>query len=53
MSDRNAPLPAEPGDATFVVENIRAARAGVPARDTLEYPLFTDADIVGDLTAGM
>lgn len=36
------------GPAFF--ENWKASRAGAPLKSVLDYPLFTDARIIGDLT---
>lgn len=38
---------------TSAFENWRLAIAGAPAESTLEYPLFSDAEIVGEISEGL
>lgn len=43
--------PSELG--TFIYENWRAALSGHPVSETLEYPLFSDAQVAGEIRAGL
>src|SRR4051812_3786080 len=41
-----------PEDGALALENWQAAAMGAPARDAFEYPLFSDANLEGEITAG-
>ncbi|HYJ80353.1 MAG TPA: hypothetical protein VEW03_12150 [Longimicrobiaceae bacterium] len=42
-----------PRDGALSVENWRVASQGAPAKDAFEYPLFSDAEIDGEITDGL
>ena len=44
---------AAPDLGVFTYENWRTALSGSSARDTLEYPLYSDAHIIGEITEGL
>jgi len=47
--------PAETGNelGTFVYENWRSALTGAPADSTVEYPLFSDGRVTGEIAEGL
>jgi hypothetical protein len=45
--------PAQEPQGTFAYENWRLHNRGLPVESALEYPLFSDAKVMGELTEGL